>query len=192
MRKPRDIDAELKALADKARGLKAERILQLGKWSPSPEPMRSILRRSQARYWPRCRERSPATRRRDGAARGPGSFNGARARSAALPERMRVTLRALRRSDQATRRADAALARTDARTWMIARRQRTRQIIELGGLVAKAGLVERTGDDRALIYGAQLALADMLAGEGGPQLRELWRRRGARAFEAEKLDVAND
>ncbi len=30
MRKPRDIDAELKALADKARGLKAKRILQLG------------------------------------------------------------------------------------------------------------------------------------------------------------------
>ena len=30
MRKPRDIDAELKALADKAKGLKAKRILQLG------------------------------------------------------------------------------------------------------------------------------------------------------------------
>lgn len=30
MRKPRDIDAELKALADKARGLKAKRIVQLG------------------------------------------------------------------------------------------------------------------------------------------------------------------
>lgn len=30
MRKPRDIDSELKALADKARGLKAQRILQLG------------------------------------------------------------------------------------------------------------------------------------------------------------------
>lgn len=30
MRKPRDIDAELKALADKARGLKAKRVLQLG------------------------------------------------------------------------------------------------------------------------------------------------------------------
>jgi len=30
MRKPRDIDAELKALADKARGLKAKRVMQLG------------------------------------------------------------------------------------------------------------------------------------------------------------------
>jgi hypothetical protein len=30
MRKPRDIDAELKALANKAKGLKAKRVLQLG------------------------------------------------------------------------------------------------------------------------------------------------------------------
>ena len=30
MRKPRDINAELKALAEKAKGLKAKRILQLG------------------------------------------------------------------------------------------------------------------------------------------------------------------
>jgi hypothetical protein len=30
MRKPRDIDSELKALADKTKGLKAKRVLQLG------------------------------------------------------------------------------------------------------------------------------------------------------------------
>jgi hypothetical protein len=30
MRKPRDIDAELRALSDKAKGLKAKRVLQLG------------------------------------------------------------------------------------------------------------------------------------------------------------------
>lgn len=30
MRKPRDINSELKALADKAKGLKAKRVLQLG------------------------------------------------------------------------------------------------------------------------------------------------------------------
>lgn len=30
MRKPRDIDAELKLLADKAKGLKARRVMQLG------------------------------------------------------------------------------------------------------------------------------------------------------------------
>ena len=30
MRKPRDIDAELRALSDRAKGLKAKRVLQLG------------------------------------------------------------------------------------------------------------------------------------------------------------------
>ncbi len=70
------------------------------------------------------------------------------------------------------------------------RRERTRHLIELGGLVQKAGLVELTDDDRAVLLGGMLALADMLSGEGGPQLQELWRRRGKRAFEAEKQDVA--
>lgn len=36
------------------------------------------------------------------------------------------------------------------------RRERTRHLIELGGLVQKAGLVDLTGDDRATIYGALL------------------------------------
>ena len=63
---------------------------------------------------------------------------------------------------------------------------RTRHLIELGGLVQKAGLVELTDDDRAVLLGGMLALSDMLSGEGGAQLQELWRRRGRRAFEAEK------
>ncbi len=37
------------------------------------------------------------------------------------------------------------------------RRERTRHLIELGGLVQKAGLVELTDDDRATLYGALLA-----------------------------------
>jgi hypothetical protein len=65
------------------------------------------------------------------------------------------------------------------------RRERTRHLIELGGLVQKAGLVELTGDDRATLLGAMMALADMLQGEGGEGLIDLWRRRGKRAFEAE-------
>jgi hypothetical protein len=36
------------------------------------------------------------------------------------------------------------------------RRKRTRHLIELGGLVIKAGVVDLTGDDRAMIYGAAL------------------------------------
>ena len=39
------------------------------------------------------------------------------------------------------------------------RRERTRHLIELGGLVQKAGLVELTDDDRATLYGALLDLA---------------------------------
>lgn len=68
----------------------------------------------------------------------------------------------------------------------MARRERTRHLIELGGLVQKAGLVELTEDDRATLLGGMLGLADMLAGEGGRELKELWRRRGLRAFEAER------
>ncbi len=45
------------------------------------------------------------------------------------------------------------------------RRERTRQLIELGGLVVNAGLVELTNDDRAVIYGGLLAVAANLAGE---------------------------
>ncbi len=63
------------------------------------------------------------------------------------------------------------------------RRERTRQLIELGGLVAKAGLVELTGDDRAVMYGALLAVADMLRGPDGAEMLQLWRRRGRRMFE---------
>jgi len=40
--------------------------------------------------------------------------------------------------------------------------ERTRHLIELGGLVVKAGLVELTDDDRAVIFGGLLAVADKL------------------------------
>lgn len=67
----------------------------------------------------------------------------------------------------------------------MARRERTRHLIELGGLVQKAGLVELTKDDRAALYGALLELADALQAEQGPHVLELWRRRGRRAFDSE-------
>ncbi|SFY33663.1 Conjugal transfer protein TraD [Paracoccus pantotrophus] len=40
------------------------------------------------------------------------------------------------------------------RSWQVERRKRTRHLIELGGLVVKAGIVDLTGDDRTIIYGA--------------------------------------
>jgi hypothetical protein len=66
----------------------------------------------------------------------------------------------------------------------VKRRERTRQLIELGGLVAKAELIELTGDDRGVIFGALLAIAAKLRSEDREQAILLWRRRGARAFAA--------
>ena len=63
------------------------------------------------------------------------------------------------------------------------RRERTRHLIELGGLVQKAGLVDLTDDDRATLYGALLELA-VKAQEDGAMLL-LWKRRGQRAFDTE-------
>ncbi len=62
------------------------------------------------------------------------------------------------------------------------RRERTRQLIELGGLVAKADLIELTGDDRAVILGMLVEAAVTLRGEAREQQLLLWRRRGRRAF----------
>jgi len=77
-------------------------------------------------------------------------------------------------------------ARHDMRDWVVKRRERTRQLIELGGLVAKAGLVDLTDDDRATLYGAFLTLARTLKGEEREHALALWKRRGKRAFEAEQ------
>jgi len=75
-------------------------------------------------------------------------------------------------------------ARHDMRAWVVKRRERTRHLIELGGLVQKSGLVELTSDDRALLYGAFLELADVLQGETHEQSIAIWRRRGSRAFKS--------
>ncbi|HEY2359426.1 MAG TPA: conjugal transfer protein TraD [Phenylobacterium sp.] len=82
-------------------------------------------------------------------------------------------------------RLDADRARADSRDWAKARRERTHQLIELGGLVHKAGLVELTGDDRATLLGAFLSLADQLVGPGRETTLGAWRHRGRRAFEAD-------
>ena len=71
------------------------------------------------------------------------------------------------------------------RDWAIKRRERTRHLIELGGLVVKAGLVDLTDDDRATLYGAFLTVADKLRGEEKANALMLWQRKGRRAFTAE-------
>nr|WP_231708312.1 conjugal transfer protein TraD [Sphingomonas populi] len=69
------------------------------------------------------------------------------------------------------------------------RRERTRQLIELGGLVAKSGLIDLTDDDRAVIFGILVEAASKLRREDKESLVTLWRRRGKRAFED---DTNND
>ena len=78
------------------------------------------------------------------------------------------------------------------RSWQIERRKRTRHLIELGGLVVKAGIVDLTGDDRAMIYGALLWMADKLNSDEGERARGVWTKLGKMAFEAERPAGAHD
>jgi len=71
------------------------------------------------------------------------------------------------------------------RTWQVERRKRTRHLIELGGLIVKARIVDLTGDDRVTIYGALLWMADKLQSDQGEHARELWIAKGKQAFEAD-------
>jgi len=94
-------------------------------------------------------------------------------------------------------RLDLARTRDDKRQWVQDRRARTRHLIELGGLVQKAGLIELVDDDRATLLGALLELAGRLReqenehkGEDARDLLIRWRRRGLRAFDADKEAAA--
>jgi hypothetical protein len=64
----------------------------------------------------------------------------------------------------------------------VKRRERTRQLIELGGLVAKAGLIDLTDDDRAVIFGLLVTAAATLRSDDREQALSSWRRRGKREF----------
>ncbi len=99
--------------------------------------------------------------------------------------RLIATLAALSRNRAACNRHQGARARHDMRTWQVERRKRTRHLIELGGLVVKAGIVDLTGDDRAMIYGALLWMADKLQSEDGERVRGIWIKLGKMAFEAD-------
>jgi Conjugal transfer protein TraD len=87
-----------------------------------------------------------------------------------------------------THRVEASQRRTDKREWVMSRRVRTRHLVELGGLVQKAGLVELADDDRAVLLGAFLAIAARLQSDEREQSNTLWRRRGRQAF-SEQFEV---
>ena len=110
----------------------------------------------------------------------PRSFRGGHGE---LHRRLTATLAALNRNRAARNRHQAALARHEMRTWQVERRKRTQHLIELGGLVVKAGIVDLTGDDRAMIYGALLWMADKLHSDQGEHARALWTAKGKQAFE---------
>jgi len=74
------------------------------------------------------------------------------------------------------------------RTWQVERRRRTRHLIELGGLVTKAGIVDLTGDDRVTIYGALIWMVNKLQSEDGEHARALWAAKGKQAFEDERKE----
>lgn len=75
------------------------------------------------------------------------------------------------------------------RTWQVERRKRTRHLIELGGLVVKAGIVDLTGDDRATILGALIWMADKLRSNEREKALALWAAKGKQAFEAERASA---
>ena len=76
------------------------------------------------------------------------------------------------------------------RTWQVERRKRARHLIELGGLVVKAGIVDLTGDDRATILGALLWSANKLKSDQGERARALWAAKGNEAFALERATDA--
>lgn len=96
-----------------------------------------------------------------------------------------MTLRALAKTLALARRAEAVAARLDTRAWVVQRRERTHHLIELGGLVTKAGLVDLTDDDRAALLGGLLELADQLQDAGRADVLARWRHRGRHVFEVD-------
>ncbi len=167
MRKPRDFDAELKALEDKARDLKARKVQQLGELVISTGAD-ALTADELAGALVVLAETKDAGKREAWAKRGAAFFQSQSRRTAPSPERDTA---ALNRNRAARNRHQAERARNDMRTWQVERRKRTRQLIELGGLVVKAGVVELTDDDRAMIFGALLWIADKLQSDEGQHAR---------------------
>ena len=121
MRRPRDLDAELHALSERARALKTRRIAQLGELviaagadAMDAETLMGALLAPAAAGEQQAGVR--AAWKAKGAAQ-------ARALARALASTGRLAMR---------RRAEGAAARADTKAWAMQRRERTRHLIELG------------------------------------------------------------
>src|SRR5690606_19477008 len=137
---------------------RSARFVSLASWSSRPAPMHWRLRNWLARCWPRSTT-TTSLPRRSGARAALRSFGYRRESLRAALIAVRI---ATRRMAAARNRLLAMRARHDTRAWQVKRRERTRHLIELGGLVAKAGLVELTDDDRAVIFGLMIEAAAAL------------------------------
>jgi hypothetical protein len=182
MRKPRDFDAELKALGDKARDLKSRKVQQLGELVIATAADALTVDELAGALIVLTETKDPA-KREAWARRGAAFFQGRSRRSL---RHLTVTLAALRRNQAARNRHQAARARRDMRAWQVERRKRTRHLIELGGLVVKAGIIELIGDNRTTILGALIWIAEKLKSDQGERARALWAAKGKQGFEADQ------
>ena len=108
-----------------------------------------------------------------------------------LGQALTASRAALRQVTVARNRLQLSQARHDRRDWQVKRRERTRHLIELGGLVVKAELVTLADDDRAVILGLLVEAAAKLRDDDRERYLLLWRRRGRRAFETDALPPAD-
>jgi hypothetical protein len=169
----RDYDAELKALGDKARALKAKKVQQLGELVTSTGAdaldLDVLAGALLAAVGSASADEKEAWR-----AKGAAFFQGSGRKGSSALAMTAKTEMALAQARRRVEAAQLAPIRGDG-SWP----PRThRHLIELGGLVQKAGLVELADDDRATLYGALLDLAAK-AREDRDRLM-LWKRRGAR------------
>jgi len=72
------------------------------------------------------------------------------------------------------------------RIWQVERRKRTRHLIELGSLVVKAGIVDLTGDDRTIIFGALLWIANKLKSDQGEHASGVWKKLASRKWSGDR------
>ena len=156
MRKPRDFDADLKALEEKARELKTRKVRQLGELVITTGADTLSAGELAGALIVLVETKRPG-RGRHGPSAVSCFFKAGRGE---MRQQLTATWKALLRNRAARNRYQAAKARHDMRAWQVDRRKRTRHLIELGGLVVKAGLVNLTGGDRAMIYGALLWMAE--------------------------------
>lgn len=82
--------------------------------------------------------------------------------------------------------------RTEHQQRQDARRARTRHLIELGGLVQKAGLIELTGDDRNTLLGGMLMIAELLQSDRRAVSLPVLERKGRSAFKRDKESSSGD